>query len=858
MALVEHVLTQLLALGVFSGVVWAAGRPLARRLGAVPAGLTAALGLAAVAQILQLVGLAGGLRLWVLVPLAGALVLLSRPWSLGPRRKLSPRLWIALAFSLPAFVLTLYPPLGFDQTLYHLPFTQAFARTGGLPFLPDLRFPVFPQLAEILATPLLLAAGDSATQLAGLVALAGCAALVFQWTRELAPSASWLASAVLVGSPGALYLTTCGYVEPVLGLCGLGALYAAARGRSEGGLGWVIAAGFLAGSAASVKYSGLLFLPAAAWLLAPARFRAADFKVSGAAFGGAALLALAPTYGRIVAHTGNPLFPFFGELFGSSPWAADEFLGPRGSERLAKAATLLWDLTFDRAAAGGFPPFSPALALAVPLLLVVAWRRPDLRRLAAVAVGFVAISPTHGHYFLAIAPLWALLLAVGIAEFGVRRHGIAVVALGLALAGPAWVVYRVGRLGPPPATGEQREAFLGRHLHVYPALRFVNRQAPGEPVYALGAENLVAFAEGPLLGDANGPRSFTRLGRRAAELGSLAAALDDWQLRYLLVNHELTSWLRQAEADPGLEAIYQDAFTTVYRVLLLDRHAHEIAPLGPAAVVVPHPRVPKQVGEHEPSVARALADAAVDDDVVRGPQAAFLFVDRPQSIGRVESAVFRIDGARPGHVLGAGDVTAAQGALVGVVVHVQPFAGELEGTADVDQRAPVSHVREDFVPEGAQAVVVARRRLVGDRLALRYRAVEGPPLLEPLEPPAVHDARPGVTEELEHPERVSGPPVVLVAVEHHRRLAADAEPAEQRLEARVVEIVAANGVVQVLGPVDFDRARDVSRRIQQWILVRFHDDEIRVSEVFGDPLGRDENFGLGVAALGDGTGHGSS
>ena len=50
----------------------------------------------------------------------------------------------------------------------------------------------------------------------------------------------------------------------------------------------------------------------------------------------------------------------------------------------------------------------------------------------------------------------------------------------------------------------------------------------------------------------------------------------------------------------------------------LNRHAHQIPPLRPTAVVIPHVRVAQQILEHKPGVAGALADAAVGDDAVAG------------------------------------------------------------------------------------------------------------------------------------------------------------------------------------------------------------------------------------------------
>ena len=83
---------------------------------------------------------------------------------------------------------------------------------------------------------------------------------------------------------------------------------------------------------------------------------------------------------------------------------------------------------------------------------------------------------------------------------------------------------------------------------------------------------------------------------------------------------------------------------------------------------------------------------------------------------------------------------------------------------------------------------------------MRERAVLGYPLLAS----AVHDLGVGVAEKLEDPEGVGGPPVVLVAVEDHGGVVADAPLGEQLLEALPVDIIADHAVLQVGVPVELD------------------------------------------------------
>ncbi len=68
-------------------------------------------------------------------------------------------------------------------------------------------------------------------------------------------------------------------------------------------------------------------------------------------------------------------------------------------------------------------------------------------------------------------------------------------------------------------------------------------------------------------------------------------------------------------------------------------------------------------------------------------------------------------------------------------------------------------------------------------------------------------------------------------------------------EARAVDVVAHDRVVEVGVPVDLHGAGDVAGLVEQHVLVGLDDDEPGRAEVVGEPLGRDE--ALGVRVRGD-------
>ena len=424
------------------------------------------------------------------------------------RPRLAVRLWgPALLALAPLFLLALYPPSAFDETLYHLPFARAFAESGGLPVLPALKFPVFPALAELLFAETLLLADDVAAHLVSLLAVLATAGLLAAWGRRaFSPQAGWIAAALWLGNPIVAHLAGTAYVEPLLALFVTGALFAAWIHRDSGDRAWLLLAAAFAGTAAGVKYLGLFFAAAVFVDLALAR------RKLSLLFALASFLVLAPTYARIAIHTGNPLFPYLPSLFGSTAWDPTVIKPPAdvvSSEALVRFLRLPWDVVFHRSAVGGQPPFSPFYLLGLPLLLAGTFRDSRVRRLAAIPLAWAAVFlflPPDSRFLVPILPPLSLALAGSIR---IEKRSLLAAICALAFL-PGWLYagYRIARQGPPPATAEQRDLYLARKLPLYPAVRRLDRIS--KVAYAFHAENMKYFYDGALYGDWIGPESYRR------------------------------------------------------------------------------------------------------------------------------------------------------------------------------------------------------------------------------------------------------------------------------------------------------------------------------------------------------------
>src|SRR4051812_12673304 len=172
------------------------------------------------------------------------------------------------------------------------------------------------------------------------------------------------------------------------------------------------------------------------------------------------------------------------------------------------------------------------------------------------------------------------------------------------------------------------------------------------------------------------------------------------------------------------------------------------------------------------------------------------------------------------------------------------LASELGGGAHVHQRDPVYKAPairveqgEYLISEGADLFIVALWCFVAAPLVLRHLFAEFPALSNPLQPPAIDYFGVGMPVQLEYPEGISSPPVVLVTVEDESGVVRDPSLLSQLLKAGTIHVITLHRVVEVSYPVEFDGTRYMSLVVQQHVLVRLDDAYVCVVEVLCQPVG---------------------
>ena len=528
--------------------------------------LSTSIGLGILSLAIFALGMAGWLTRPVVAVVLSIGVLMTFPvwrrWGRARPRATKFFAWILagllmLVLLSPIWQLPLYPPIKWDGISYHLAAAKLYVESGAVILTPYIRFPVFPQAAEMLFTLSLLFADDITAKLTQFLMMTLGAMLLFAWgnRRGSARVGAW-AAALWVGSPVVLSLSASAYVDVALALFVLAGAYAVDRWCEIGERGWLMAAAFLAGVAAATKYSGLVFLPLFTfWVLwrGSGRQRLLDAMI----FLLIAAAAASPWYLRNALLTGDPAFPFLPEIFGYSLWSPEDVavqraeLASHGFGKNPLALLSVWgNLSWNQGFFLEQSLASLALVIPMPLLFILRRRHARARFLAWIVFPYMLVwfwNAQLMRYLLPILPFLCLetaaLLDAGaklIAPLRRRRTAALTAVLGVMLMlAPGWRFARgeLDKWGAIPVTASERDLYLSRQLPSYPAYRLLRERTGNDyTVYVLHDERMAYYADGRFMGDLFGPARASRIESR---LGSGQRLYEE--LRRLGADHFLVT-----------------------------------------------------------------------------------------------------------------------------------------------------------------------------------------------------------------------------------------------------------------------------------------------------------------------------
>src|SRR5262249_44963802 len=156
----------------------------------------------------------GFLHAAAVAALLAACVTAGRGHLIGLMRRKALLLVPALVVTVPLWLPAFFRPWQFDATLYHLSVAKVYAQTHTVAPVLAARFPVFPQLEEMLFAAGLLLSGPIAAQLVQTLSLGLVAVVLFVWGRRaFSRRAGLWAAALFLGVPLAVWLGTSAYID---------------------------------------------------------------------------------------------------------------------------------------------------------------------------------------------------------------------------------------------------------------------------------------------------------------------------------------------------------------------------------------------------------------------------------------------------------------------------------------------------------------------------------------------------------------------------------------------------------------------------------------------------------------------
>jgi len=378
------------------------------------------LGLGILSLLTLALGLAGGLRTWLIwllmaaIAVAGAWplrdlvkrLIRSNPLRAKTRFERALLIYVLLAL-VPVFLSTLAPPIAWDSQVYHLSGPKLYLEQGRITGGIDIPYLGFPALVEMLFTTAMLLKGTAAAKLIHFTyALLSLLLIYALAQRYLTRRAGLLGMAILAATPSMMLIASWAYVDLALLFYELVAFYllllwaeAACNNHlvsprealqldtrsqvpaAQGNDNILLLVGVFSGFAMGVKYTAVL-LPATLAVIVLWTSRKEGWRLvlrRGLLVATSAALVAAPWFLRNWAFTGNPVYPFFlpGRFWDTfRAW----FYSRPGT---GLASTEPWRLLIApleatiyglEGAEGYSASIGPLFLLAIPLLLLT-WRR---------------------------------------------------------------------------------------------------------------------------------------------------------------------------------------------------------------------------------------------------------------------------------------------------------------------------------------------------------------------------------------------------------------------------------------------------------------------------------------------------
>jgi hypothetical protein len=464
-------------------------------------------GLGGAATLYQIIGLMGYLNhplpiAFLIASLLGAATYsLVTFFSLREKRLAGRASWLAiLCLLIVQVILGSVPPTTRDELTHHLAIPRLYADHGKI-FEIQFSLPSFyPMLLDMFYVPFVHWEWDFVPKLVHgwfgfLTGLLLCGYLGLR-LNLIYGLLGWF---FFMSTPVVVRLSNLAYVDLGLTFFSTASLLGIVLWKERPSPGWLGISGVMAGFALATKPNGILFFFLISLLLLGQMSGAGPIRVWGTKlllFGAGAFVVFAPWLLRNFFWTGNPLFPFFSNVFGGGEsvggnsgldlFATRRFLYGESWWQIVALPLRIFFFGRDDQPQYFDGVLNPMLFVFLPWAFRGKWRE-EKRLLFFFAICYllyaICLTDLRIRYVLPIIPPLVILLVYAIHNiylrisrpWGLVAVGIGLVALNLVYVGSYFqrvspVDYLVGR--------ETREHYLASALAEYPVFEYINSNLP--------------------------------------------------------------------------------------------------------------------------------------------------------------------------------------------------------------------------------------------------------------------------------------------------------------------------------------------------------------------------------------------
>lgn len=465
-----------------------------------------ALGFAAVAYIVLALGIFGLLYRSLFLVAIALLALVSIPEYKNLffatvrciRKNRSHKVLLAaLALIIMLLLVCLAPSYSNDSMVYHLTDAKYFATHHYVGFIPyNSTNSLWPYLVEMFFTLALLWNMPAALGLVQFsLFLASCLAVYALCKRFFTLKIAWLSMLIFMLVPGIWMETSQTYVDMGMVFYCLSAFYAFLVWKDGASRNWLILSAIMAGLALSVKYFSLMILLVLVFFYIQAflsgRVRSGkEFVNLGLSFALAIFISSCVWYVRQYMALGNPVFPFFSNVFGTSGLDSEALAAL--SEKTIRVSfgmgagflnglTVAWRLTMHPRQFGG-EQLGPLFLAVVPGIFFLRPLDPVVKRIGWIAAAYFIIwffVYQNLRFLLPIAPFLSIVAAyvvVKCREKESRSGRIIVLLTGILLLLQFLLIIRHSFEPLKTVLGfESRASYLASHERSYEISEYINR-----------------------------------------------------------------------------------------------------------------------------------------------------------------------------------------------------------------------------------------------------------------------------------------------------------------------------------------------------------------------------------------------